>query len=109
MIILKESLLSQEFRFIPRSYVADSMIIYDETQKTSVTIPISPLISTYYMVVDEILDLKKNRYYTLTVKNGTATVYKDKIFCTNQTVSTYTPNKGKYVEHSSDNSFIVIQ
>lgn len=109
MIILQESLLSQEFKFIPRSYAADSMTIYDETQKTSVTIAISPLIYTYYMVVDEILDLKENRYYTLTVKNGTTTVYRDKIFCTNQTVSTYTPNEGKYVEHSSDNSFIVIQ
>lgn len=108
MIILQETAVSQEFKFIPRSYVADSMIIYDETQKTSVTIAISPLISAYYMVVDEILDLKENRYYMLTVKNGTTTVYKDKIFCTNQTISEYTPNEGKYVEHSSDDSFIVI-
>ncbi len=108
MIILQETASSQEFKFIPRSYVADSMIIYDETQKTSVTIAISPLISAYYMVVDEILDLKENRYYMLTVKNGTTTVYKDKIFCTNQTISEYTPNEGKYVEHSSDDSFIVI-
>lgn len=108
MIILQESLLSQEFRFIPREYTADTMIITDESQRTSVTINILPLISTYYMVVDEILELKENRYYTLTVKNGTKVVYRDRIFCTNQEVSDYSVNDQRYVKHSSDNSFIVI-
>lgn len=108
MIILQETVSSQELWFIPREYTADTMIIYDEVEKAAVTINITPLISTYYMVVDEVLDLKENRYYTLTVKNGADVVYKDKIFCTNQTVGDYSVNDGKYVQHSSDNPFIVI-
>jgi hypothetical protein len=30
--------------------------------------------------------LRENKYYTLTIKDGTNIVYRDKIFCTNQTL-----------------------
>lgn len=108
MIILQESLSSQEFKIIPREYLADSMIIKNETTNTSATINITPTLDRYFMVIDEVLDLKQDNYYTLTVLNGSDIVYKGIIFCTNQTISDYSVNNNNYIANSTNNDFITI-
>ena len=108
MIILLESVLSQTFKFIPRSLDADSMIIEDDAENTSVTIDITPSVDRYYLSVSEVLTLVEGRFYTLKVLNGLEVVYKDKIFCTNQTVSSYSINDNEYVQHSTNNDFVII-
>jgi len=109
MIILLESVLSQTFKFIPRSLDADSMIIEDDAENTSVTIDITPSVDRYYLSVSEVLTLVEGRFYTLKVLNGLEVVYKDKIFCTNQKVSSYTINDNEYVQHSTNNDFVIIE
>lgn len=109
MIILLESVLSQTFKFIPRSLDADSMIIEDDAENTSVTIDITPSVDRYYLSVSEVLTLVEGRFYTLKVLNGLDVVYKDKIFCTNQTVSSYSINDNEYVQHSTNNDFVIIE
>jgi hypothetical protein len=108
MIILKEQVAAQSFKFIPRTLSADSMIIEDEAQNTSDTIAITPTIDRYYLVVTEALTLVEGRFYTLTVLDGSDIIYKDKIFCTNQVVEDYSISDGEYIEHSSDDTFIII-
>ena len=108
MIILQSTASAQDLFFIPREYVADTMIIKNETTNTEVTFAITPTISTYYMVVNEVLDLVQDTYYTLTVKNGTDIVYKDMIFCTNQAVTSYTVNNDEYIANDTTNDFIVV-
>tara|TARA_R110000803_G_scaffold124582_1_gene192313 strand:- start:116 stop:445 length:330 start_codon:yes stop_codon:yes gene_type:complete len=108
MIILLESVLSQTFKFIPRSLDADSMVIEDDAENTSVTIDITPSVDRYYLSVSEVLTLVEGRFYTLKVLNGLDVVYKDKIFCTNQTVSSYSINDNEYVQHSTNNDFVII-
>jgi len=109
MIILQESASAQTFKFIPRELEATSMVIRDEAENTETTISIIPTVSTYYLEVTEILTLIENRTYTLKVLNGTDVVYKDKIFCTNQTISDYSINDGEYVENSTNNEFVIIE
>mgnify|MGYP006146693633 FL=1 len=109
MIILLESVLSQTFKFIPRSLDADSMVIEDDAENTSVTIDITPTIDRYYLSVSEVLTLVEGRFYTIKVLNGLDVVYKDKIFCTNQTVSSYSINDNEYVQHSTNNDFVIIE
>ena len=36
-------------------------------------------------------------------------VYRDKIFCTNQTIAEYTINKNQYVQNISNNEFIIYE
>jgi len=108
MIILKEQVAAQTFKFIPRTLSADSMIITDEGENTSVTIAITPTIDRYYLEVTEELTLVDGREYTLKVLNGSDVVYKDLIFCTNQVVEDYSINDGEYIQHSSDNEFVII-
>lgn len=108
MIILQESVSDQTFKIIPRVLEATSMVIEDEAENTSVTIAITPSVSTYYLSITETLTLVEGRWYTLKVLNGSDVVYKDKIFCTNQSVSDYSINNGEYVAHSSDDDFVII-
>jgi len=117
MIILQETGTSQTFKVIPRSYTADTMIIEEEGTNAPVSYAITPTRVDYdgnsdttgtYLSVSKIVSLTEDRFYTLTIKNGSTVIYKDKIFCTNQTVSDYTINNGVYTEQSSDNDYIIV-
>lgn len=109
MIVLQETTSPQTIYFIPREMAADSMVIHDEAQNTNETINITPTEDEYYLTVTEVFELVEDRSYTLTVYNGTDIVYKDKIFCTNQNAEDYSINEGEYIQHESDNEFIVIE
>ena len=106
MIILKASGLSQTFNIIPRSYFADSIVITGVEGAT--TYSVASLQSGRYLTFDKIVTLIENQFYTLTVLNGTTIIYKDRIFCTNQTVANYTINNSEYTETTSDNDFIIV-
>lgn len=108
MIILQESNTSQTFKIIPRYFTADSMVITDESTGASTTYNITVTQTDYYTVITETLSLIEGRTYTLKVYDGTDVIYYDKIFCTNQTTSSYSVNNGEYTTNSSDNEFIFI-
>jgi hypothetical protein len=108
MIVLQQSVSDQTFLFIPRVYEATSMVISDEGENTTATIAITPTVSTYYLSVTATVTLVEGRSYTLEVLNGTDVVYRDKIFCTNQDIDTYSINNGEYVSNSTDDDFVII-
>jgi hypothetical protein len=109
MIILQETGIAQEFKVIPRELVADSMTLTSETTGEAVTYVITPTIDRYYLVINEIVALKENNFYTIEVKNASEIVYKDKIFCTNQTVSDFSVNNNEFTTYSSDNDYITYE
>ena len=109
MIILQETGIAQEFKVIPRELVADSMTLTSETTDEAVTYVITPTIDRYYLVINEIVALKENNFYTIEVKNATEIIYKDKIFCTNQTVSDFSVNNNEFTTYSSDNDYITYE
>lgn len=108
MIVLQETVTAQDFYVIPREYAADSMDITSETTGVTTTYAITSSIDGYYLTWSKIVALKENNFYTLTVKNGSDIVYKDKIFCTNQSVSSFSVNNGEYTTVSSDNEYITL-
>ena len=108
MIIVQESASPQTFKFIPRSYEADSMTLTNEQTNEVFTYEISPTNTTYYLSVTEILDTIENNTYILKVYNGTHVIYYDKVFCTNQDTDTYSVNDGEYVPHTSNNDYIIL-
>lgn len=109
MIVLKETASSQTFKIIPRSMNADTLTLVNETtgEETIYNISITQL--DYYAVIDEVLDLKENNFYKLTVSNGSEIVYKDKVFCTNQVIENFTVNNNEYTSYSSDNDYITYE
>ena len=65
-----------------------------------------------YVLVEEVgapAILKENNYYTITITNTTdnTIIFKDKMYCTNQTLSDYQISNGIYIEQSTgDNNFV---
>jgi hypothetical protein len=108
MIILNESNTSQTINFIPREYEADSMTLTNEQTGEVFTYAITPTQVNHYLQVSETFDTLEGQTYRLKVYNGTDIVYRDLVFCTNQTISAFSVNNGEYVQNSSNNDFIIL-
>ena len=118
MIHLTTSASSQTLKIIPRSYASTvSMILRDDSTNNETTYSsISTTTDKNYLVISKALSpvLVEGRFYDLTVKEGTSIIYKDKIFCTDQTIDQsnndyYSVNEGEYTtENSYDNDYIII-
>jgi hypothetical protein len=110
MIILTTSTNDQDFVFIPRNKVFDYVAITDD--QTNVTTEITGYTYTqgeYYDTFEAEFNLVENHFYDLVFINGATVVYKDRIFCTNQNVNTFTVNKNQYTGNSTTNEFIVYE
>lgn len=110
MIILTTTTEEQEFVFIPRSKVFDYVAITDD--QTNVTVEIENYTYTegnYFDTFAAEFELVENHFYDLVFINGAVVVYKDRIFCTDQTVSEFTVNKDQYISNATTNEFIVYE
>ena len=116
MIHLTTSASAQTLKIIPRSYASSvSMILRDDSTNTSTTYSsISTSTDKNYLVLSQALSpvLVEGRFYDLTIKEGSNVIYKDKVFCTDQTISSYTVNSSEYTIPTGndvfDNDYIVI-
>jgi hypothetical protein len=110
MIILREDSNNQTFSFIPRKEEYNTMTITDEQTNTTTTISIvSDSISTYYHTITANFDLKEGNFYVLKVLNNTEVVFYDKVFCTNQSLVSFSVNNNTYTSHSTSNDFIIYE
>jgi len=109
MILLKEINTEQTFSFIPRELEATTIVLRNETTGKEVSIEADFFLADYYLTTTSIFDLKENTFYNLTIKNNDSIVYKDKVFCTNQSSDTYTVNQNQYVSNVTDNEFKIYE
>ena len=109
MIILREQEAEQNLYATIDGLEADAIVLRDEEANTEETIECVFSIDKYYAVTNLVFPIKENKFYTLTILNGTEVVYKDKIFCTNQTIETYSINKDAYTQHTTDNEYIIYE
>lgn len=137
MKILQKSSEKQEIRVIPRIY-PKRIVVTIRDEITNETTEIGSFLDGYayyirvtvdggiyeqnllmgdiaylydkgYMIIRDIFNLVENHFYNLTITDGTSVIYRDKIFCTNQSVGEYSVNKDEYVtEDSYDNDYIII-
>jgi DNA gyrase/topoisomerase IV subunit B len=111
MIILTTSASAQQLKFIPREYVASSIVITDQDTNTPVTYTgVTFTTDRYYLKGNVTFNpvLIEGRFYTLEILNGASIVYRDMIFCTDQTKSIYSINDGVYIKHETTNEYVVI-
>jgi len=118
MIILKVDSNPQTFKFIPRSKTYDGLFLRDESTNIETQITIDSNTSNdYYETITATFhtavpafNLVQDRFYRILIKNGTDIIFRDRIFCTNQTdLSNYSVNDGVYDSHSSTNEFIIYE
>lgn len=104
MIVLKETTESQT---IPCIVYADGFTLTCEDTNTSVDIDATFTENSYYYQGDAVLDLVEGRYYRIDFTLSGETVLSDKVFCTNQSISTYSINNNVYVENTTSNEYTI--
>jgi hypothetical protein len=110
MIVLTTSTSAQTFSFIPRFENYTAMAITDD--QTNVTTTVSITSSTqggYVNTITATFALIESHTYTILLSNGATICYKDKIFCTDQSISTFSVNNGQYISNATTNTFIVYE
>lgn len=114
MIVLQESASAQNIDFIPRTFTSGNtynVTIVNETTNTEVhnvdTTSITQ--NLYYNRYNAAFNLKQDVTYNLTIKSGSDVIFKDKIYCTNQTnLPDFTLNESEYIFNDTDNEFITL-
>jgi len=109
MIILREQETAQTLNAIIYGSDADTIVLRDEETNIETEIDATFSIDKYFVTTSVIFPIKENKYYTLIIKYGTNIVYRDKIFCTNQALSTYSINKDEYVQHVTTNEYKIFE
>lgn len=110
MIVLTPSTSAQTFSFIPRFENYATMTITDEQTNIATTITITSSTQVGYVnTITASFALIDNHTYTLLLTNGSTICHKDKIFCTNQSIATFSVNNGTYTSNNTTNTFIVYE
>jgi hypothetical protein len=115
MVILKDINANQTIHFITKALPWDTFQITDEQTKEVYTIEnFTFTIGDYTTALTKNFNgiIKQNRSYTMELSrysNGKV-VFRDKIFCTNQSsLESYRVTAGKFTEHTTNNDFIIYE
>ena len=110
MIVLQETNDPQTFSFIPRSDSYDGLFLTDDQTNVEVEVTIDDnTIGDYINTITATFDLKEGHFYNLVLEDGADVVFKDKVFCTNQPIVSFSVNNGQYTSNSTTNDFIVYE
>jgi len=110
MIVLQETNDPQTFSFIPRSDSYDGLFLTDDQTNVEVEVTIDDnTIGDYINTITATFDIKEGHFYNLVLKDGADVVFKDKRFCTNQPIVSFSVNNGQYTSNSTTNDFIVYE
>ena len=115
MIHLTTSTDAQTIKVIPRNYATNvSMVLRDDSTSAEVTYSVSTTTDKNYLVLSQALALTESRFYDLIIKEGSSVIFKDKVFCTDQTINQdtnnyYSVNDGEYTSDTTyDNDYIIL-
>ena len=116
MKLLTTSTDSQTIKVIPREYVTSATFkLTDDSSNVTSTYSVTPTTDRNYLSFSQALTLKEGRFYDMVLAKTDGTIiYKDKVFCTAQSVNQasndyYTINKDVYTSDTSyDNDYIML-
>jgi hypothetical protein len=110
MIVLTPSTSPQTFNFIPRDNTFNVMELTDDQTNITVAVAItSSTVGDYINTITATFGLIEGHFYNLVLRIGTNIIYKDRIFCTAQSLVTFSVNNNQYVSNSTTNDFIVYE
>jgi len=110
MIVLTPSGSPQTFSFIPRDNTFNVMELTDEQTNVTTAVAItSSTVGDYINTITATFGLVEGHFYNLVLRVGTTIIYKDRVFCTSQSLVTFSVNNNQYVSNSTTNDFIVYE
>ena len=111
MIVVQELVVAQNFRFIPRYGSPTTLTLIDEN--TNVAVPVVTFtffVGGYDFACSAVLPVEENHFYWAIFKNAAnEVILKERMFCTNQNIDTFSVNNGGYVSNVSTNDFIMYE
>ena len=108
---------NKTFNIIPREFTVGTVAVKltSESTNTPIVVNSTTAINGNYLQFASVFGtLTEGQFYILEVSNTNGVIYKDKVFCTNQTINQsdndyYSINKNEYTsEDSYDNEYIII-
>jgi hypothetical protein len=103
MIILKPIATAQIVKFIPtRVGIANKLILVNEITNVSTEYNVTTSVVSFYNQFSKILNLEEGHFYIASFYNNNTLIHRDKVFCTEQNVDTYSVNKDEYVVNNQD-------
>lgn len=110
VILTTENVNTQKMYFIPRSTIFTNIYITDEQTNTTVELTGYEFSNfDYYIRLSGVFNLKENHFYTIEIKDNSRIIFRDKIFCTDQSTSSFSVNNAQYTSNSTQNTFIVYE
>jgi hypothetical protein len=86
------------------------MVLTDDQTNVPATIAITSQTSGNYVnTITAAFVLKEGHFYDLVLYKNTDIVYKDRIFCTDQNIVSFSVNNGEYTSNTTTNTFIVYE
>jgi hypothetical protein len=106
---------TRNINFIPRETISGAkvykLVIKSEGQNKVILTDNAATFTEldYYFQYSTTQALEENNYYTITITNTTdgIVIFKDKMYCTDQTLSDYEISNGVYIEQSTGNNEFV--
>jgi hypothetical protein len=110
MIIVQETNVNQTFDFIPREGLPVVFELIDENTNVMVLINGSFTPGDYVYQFTGVLPTEENHFYWMILKDlNNNIVLKERLFCTNQPISTFSVNAGEYISNQTTNDFIMYE
>jgi hypothetical protein len=110
MIVVQETLITQTFNFILRYGTGVTLELTDENTNVSVSVPVLFTSGDYVHSFSGVLPTKENHFYYAIIKDGAGNLLlKERMFCTNQAIDTFSVNNGGYISNQTTNDFVMYE
>jgi hypothetical protein len=111
IVLTTNNITTQTFSCTPRVGTITDMLITDESENVTTNVAITTQgASSYYYVIGGVFNLTENRFYMIELKDSNGNrLFLDKVFCTDQAISSFSVNQGQYVVHNTINEYIIYE
>lgn len=109
IILTTESVLTQTFSVVTRVGTITDILLVNEQTNNNIYLMFSSTEGSYYTNIEAVFNLVENNFYSLTCFNEDEIIYRDKIFCTDQPIVTFSVNNGQYTSNTTTNEYIVYE
>jgi len=110
MIVVNESNVSQTFNFIPRYGTPAILELTGENTNTTQVVAGTFTAGDYVYDFSGILPTEENQFYWVVIKDALGNILlKERMFCTNQPIDTFSVNDGQYISNQTTNDFIMYE
>lgn len=110
MIVVNESIIGQTIHFIPRYGSPTTLELTGENTNVTQVVTGTFVYTDYTWQLIAQFPTKENQFYWAVFKDAFGNILlKERMFCTNQPIDTFSVNNGQYISNQTTNDFIMYE